>query len=182
MFRDLERVDGPFVGIAAHRYIDASLAFEGETATGSAIARVGQYFPLLGVQARRGSFARCQRRSRRRRGERRRAELRVLGVGVRRRSGRRRPHSRRQRQAADDRRRRAARFLRHDRRRATARVRADHVPLALAPERVPAARGSQELLGLSVRALEAGRLARASGSGDQRAVQHDRQRRRCAAR
>ena len=78
--------------------------------------------------------------------------------------------ARRQRQAADDRRRRAARLLRHDRRRAAARVRADHVPLAVEPERVPEARGSQELLGVSVRALEARRLARASGRGDQRAV------------
>jgi predicted permease len=50
MFRDLERVDGPFEGIAAHRYTDASLAFEGETATGSALLVSGQYFPLLGIQ------------------------------------------------------------------------------------------------------------------------------------
>ena len=49
MFRDLERVDGPFVGLAAHRYADASLAFEGETATGSALLVSGQYFSLLGV-------------------------------------------------------------------------------------------------------------------------------------
>ena len=86
MFRDLERVDGPFVGIAAHRYVDANLAFEGETATGSGVARVGPVFLAARRQARRGPLARCQRRSRRRRGERRRAELRVLGVGVRRRS------------------------------------------------------------------------------------------------
>ena len=31
MFRDLERVDGPFVGIAAHRIVDANLAFDGKT-------------------------------------------------------------------------------------------------------------------------------------------------------
>jgi predicted permease len=49
MFRDLERVDGPFEGIAAHRYADASLAFEGETATGSALLVSGQYFSLLGI-------------------------------------------------------------------------------------------------------------------------------------
>ena len=49
MFRDLERVDGPFEGIAAHRYTDASLAFEGETATGSALLVSGQYFSLLGI-------------------------------------------------------------------------------------------------------------------------------------
>ncbi len=50
MFRDLERVDGPFEGIAAHRYADTSLAFEGETATGSALLVSGQYFSLLGVR------------------------------------------------------------------------------------------------------------------------------------
>ena len=50
MFRDLERVEGPFTGIAAHRYTDASLAFEGETATGSALLVSGQYFSLLGVR------------------------------------------------------------------------------------------------------------------------------------
>jgi putative ABC transport system permease protein len=49
MFRDLERADGPFVGIAAHRYTDASLAFEGSTATGSALLVSGQYFSLLGI-------------------------------------------------------------------------------------------------------------------------------------
>jgi predicted permease len=49
MFRDLERFDGPFEGIAAHRYTDASLAFEGETATGSALLVSGQYFSLLGI-------------------------------------------------------------------------------------------------------------------------------------
>ncbi len=52
------------------------------------------------------------------------------------RSRRRRPHARRQRQAADDRRCRAARILGHDRRLAAAGVRADHVPLARQPERV----------------------------------------------
>jgi putative ABC transport system permease protein len=49
MFRDLERVDGPFVGLAAHRYVDTSLAFEGETATGSGLLVSGKYFALLGV-------------------------------------------------------------------------------------------------------------------------------------
>lgn len=49
MFRDLERVDGPFVGLAAHRYVDTSLAFEGETATGSGLFVSGKYFSLLGV-------------------------------------------------------------------------------------------------------------------------------------
>jgi predicted permease len=49
MFRDLTGVDGPFVGLAAHRYTDASFAFQGETATGSALLVSGQYFSLLGI-------------------------------------------------------------------------------------------------------------------------------------
>jgi predicted permease len=51
MFRDLQRVDGPFVGLAAHRSVDASLAFEGETAIGSGLLVSGSYFPVLEVQA-----------------------------------------------------------------------------------------------------------------------------------
>ena len=50
MFRDLERIDGPLVGIAAHRYVDANLALDGATATGSAMLVSGSYFPLLGVR------------------------------------------------------------------------------------------------------------------------------------
>lgn len=50
MFRDLERLDGPLVGIAAHRYVDANLALDGATAYGSALLVSGSYFPLLGVR------------------------------------------------------------------------------------------------------------------------------------
>lgn len=49
MFRDLERAEGPFEGIAAHRNVEASLAFEGEAATGSALLVSGGYFSLLRV-------------------------------------------------------------------------------------------------------------------------------------
>ena len=34
MFRDLERFDGPFVGIAAHRDFDTNLAIDGKTVAG----------------------------------------------------------------------------------------------------------------------------------------------------
>jgi predicted permease len=54
MFRDLERFDGPFVGIAAHRNIDANLAVDGNTAAGRGVLVSGSYFPLLGLTAARG--------------------------------------------------------------------------------------------------------------------------------
>lgn len=49
MFRDLERVDGPFVGIAAHRIVEANLSFDGATVAGEGMLVSGSYFPLLGI-------------------------------------------------------------------------------------------------------------------------------------
>jgi predicted permease len=51
MFRDLQRVDGPFVGIAAHRIVDANLSFDGATVAGEGMLVSGSYFPVLGVRA-----------------------------------------------------------------------------------------------------------------------------------
>jgi predicted permease len=50
MFRDLERVDGPFVGIAAHRIVDTNLSFDGDTIAGEGMLVSGSYFPLLGIR------------------------------------------------------------------------------------------------------------------------------------
>jgi putative ABC transport system permease protein len=50
MFRDLEKVDGPFAGVAAHRYVDANLALDGRTFYGRLSLVSGSYFPLLGLQ------------------------------------------------------------------------------------------------------------------------------------
>jgi predicted permease len=50
MFRDLERVDGPFVGIAAHRKVEANLSFDGATIAGASMLVSGSYFPLLGIR------------------------------------------------------------------------------------------------------------------------------------
>src|SRR6188472_96292 len=50
MFRDLERVQSSFTGMAAHRAFDANLAFRGQTASGSGMLVSGAYFPVLGVQ------------------------------------------------------------------------------------------------------------------------------------
>ncbi|HEX7235943.1 MAG TPA: ABC transporter permease [Gammaproteobacteria bacterium] len=49
MFRDLEQLDGPFVGIAAHRDVEANLAIDGKTVAGSGLLVSGKYFSLLGL-------------------------------------------------------------------------------------------------------------------------------------
>jgi predicted permease len=50
MFRDLERLQTPFTGIAAHRTFSANLAYKGQTMSGEGMLVSGSYFPLLGVQ------------------------------------------------------------------------------------------------------------------------------------
>ena len=50
MFRDLERLDGPFAGIGAHRAQNANFAFGGQSSYGKMLLVSGSYFPLLGVQ------------------------------------------------------------------------------------------------------------------------------------
>jgi predicted permease len=50
MFRDLQKAQEVFTGIAAHRTFGASLAFEGQTATGDGMLVSGSYFPVLGLQ------------------------------------------------------------------------------------------------------------------------------------
>lgn len=54
MFRDLERGQTVFAGLAAHRYYDANVAYEGQTRSGSAMFVSGQYFSTLGVAAAHG--------------------------------------------------------------------------------------------------------------------------------
>ena len=50
MFRDLERVQEPFVGIAAHKVVlDASLSTGAQARQDSVVFVSGSYFPLLGV-------------------------------------------------------------------------------------------------------------------------------------
>jgi putative ABC transport system permease protein len=50
MFRDLERVQTGFTGIAAHRTFDANLPYDGQTVCGEGILVSGSYFPTLGIQ------------------------------------------------------------------------------------------------------------------------------------
>ena len=50
MFRDLERVQTVFTGIAAHRLFGANLAARGQTLNGEGLLVSGSYFPVLGVR------------------------------------------------------------------------------------------------------------------------------------
>jgi predicted permease len=49
MFRDLQRAETPFIGIAAHRVFSANLAYQGQTTiNGEGMLVSGSYFPVLG--------------------------------------------------------------------------------------------------------------------------------------
>ena len=50
MFRDLEREQTPFTGIAAHRSFGTNLAYRRQTMTGQGMFVSGSYFGVLGVQ------------------------------------------------------------------------------------------------------------------------------------
>ncbi|HAK57039.1 MAG TPA: multidrug ABC transporter substrate-binding protein [Acidobacteria bacterium] len=50
MFRDLERVQTSFTGIAAHRLFAANLSYRGQTESGGGLYVSGGYFPVLGLQ------------------------------------------------------------------------------------------------------------------------------------
>ncbi len=50
MFRDLERADGPFSGVVAHRNFGASLSINEEPFVAEGMWVSGGYFPTLGVQ------------------------------------------------------------------------------------------------------------------------------------
>lgn len=50
MFKDLERVQTSFEGLAAHVEFDASLAYRGQTLSGEGMLVSGSYFPVLGIR------------------------------------------------------------------------------------------------------------------------------------
>ena len=49
MFRDLEKANSAFSGIAAHRIFGANLAYKNQSLSGEGVLVSGSYFPLLGV-------------------------------------------------------------------------------------------------------------------------------------
>ena len=50
MFRDLERVQSVFTGIAAHNLMGVNLAARGQTLSADGMLVSGSYFPTLGLQ------------------------------------------------------------------------------------------------------------------------------------
>src|SRR5258708_35722990 len=50
MFRDLQKVQTVFTGIAAHRIFGANLAYQGQTLNGPGLLVSGNYFQVLQVQ------------------------------------------------------------------------------------------------------------------------------------
>ncbi len=50
MFRDLERAQTVFTGIAAHVVFGVNLAYQGQTMNGDGMLVSGSYFPVLGLQ------------------------------------------------------------------------------------------------------------------------------------
>ena len=50
MFRDIERVQTVFTGVAAHRLFDANLSYHTQTVKGDGLLVSGSYFPVLGVR------------------------------------------------------------------------------------------------------------------------------------
>ncbi|HEY7058381.1 MAG TPA: ABC transporter permease, partial [Vicinamibacterales bacterium] len=47
MFRDLQRAQTTFTGVAAHRIFGANLAYQGQTLSGEGVMVSGSYFPVL---------------------------------------------------------------------------------------------------------------------------------------
>ncbi|MEO5816759.1 MAG: ABC transporter permease [Gemmatimonadaceae bacterium] len=54
MFRDLEKANTPFTGVAAHRIFSVSLSVRNEPMTGEGVMVSGSYFPVLGLQPAQG--------------------------------------------------------------------------------------------------------------------------------
>ena len=50
MFRDLERAQSVFTGIAAHVLFEANLSYKSQTLNGEGLFVSGSYFPVLGIQ------------------------------------------------------------------------------------------------------------------------------------
>ena len=50
MFRDVERAETPFSGLAAHVLFSANLAYDGQTLDGEGVLVSGSYFTVLGLQ------------------------------------------------------------------------------------------------------------------------------------
>ena len=180
MFRDLEKQQTVFTGIAAHVGFGANLAYQAQTRSGDGMLVSGSYFPVLGLQPALGRL--LDRNDDRNLGGHFVTVLSHaywttrLGAS---------PDVLNQTlivngQRADDRRRRPARVQQHDARHGARGLRADH-DARVDGAGLEGVRQPAELLGLSVRAAQAGRLDRAGPRRDERRLPSDHQRRRGAA-
>ena len=108
MFRDLEKQQTVFTGIAAHVSFGVNLAYRGQTMNGGGMLVSGSYFPVLGVQPGARAPARPGRRSEYRGAFRDGPQPWILDDAAWREPGRPERHDHRQRPGDDDRRRGAA--------------------------------------------------------------------------
>ena len=84
MFRDLERLQTVFTGIAAHVGFGANLAYRGQTTNAQGMLVSGSYFPVLGLQPALGRLLDARRRPQHRQPLRDRAQPRLLDDPARR--------------------------------------------------------------------------------------------------
>ena len=128
MFRDLEKAQTVFTGIAAHRSFGANLVVQtADARTARAMFVSGSYFPVLELRPALGRLLAPVRRPDHRRAPGRRPRLQLLGDAARRRiPAVHRAADHRQRPAVHDRRRRAEGVRGDDARRAAEGLRADH--------------------------------------------------------
>ena len=78
MFRDLEKAQTSFTGIAAHRNFGGSIGYQGTSLSGDGLLVSGSYFPVLGLTPALGRLLHARRRQDRRQPLRRRAQPRLL--------------------------------------------------------------------------------------------------------
>ena len=164
MFRDLERAQTAFTGIAAHVTFGANLSARGQTQNGDGLLVSGSYFPVLGLKPAIGRLLGPEDDRAPGRTARRGPEPCLLADALRARSQRAQPAAHRQRPDDDDCRRRPAGLRQHDARGQAAGLRADldaRVFAALQTFRRP-----PQLLGVPLRAAETGRLDRAGARGN----------------
>ena len=169
MFRDLERVQTSFTGLAAHRPFGASLGYQGTTLGGEGLLVSGSYFPVLGLNPAIGRLFTPE-------DDKTIAShfvvvlsLRVLAQPFRAQPVGPEPDAHRQWPGDDHRRRRPSRLQRHHARPEPRRVRADH-DARVDVARLQRLREPPAILGLCVRPRETRRVDGTGHRRDQRAV------------
>ncbi len=168
MFKDLEARSPALSGLAAHMLFGVSLSLKGEPVTGDGVLVSGSYFPTLGLRPALGRLLSTRGRSDPRGALRHGTESRLLAGPARVGPGRAGADHHRQWPPDGDRGRRPAGLRGDHPGRAAHGVRADHDAGAVHPLGPPGR--PAELLGLRLRAAQAGGLAGAGRHRAQRRV------------